>query len=46
MRHVGLAEQFLRKFVLNFEKRYGANASFNVHLLLHLAAGVRNWGPM
>ncbi|KAK0141862.1 hypothetical protein N1851_020460 [Merluccius polli] len=47
VRHVDVAEQALRKFVLNFEKLYGAaNASFNVHLLMHLAAGVRNWGPL
>lgn len=33
--------------MLNFEKLYGAaNASFNVHLLMHLAASVRNWGPL
>lgn len=42
-----LAEQALRKFVRNFEKLYGAtNVSFNVHLLMHLAASVRNWGPL
>ena len=47
VRHVDVAEQALRKFVLNFEKLYGAaNASFNVHLLMHLAASVRNWGPL
>ncbi|KAK0144669.1 hypothetical protein N1851_017011 [Merluccius polli] len=47
VRHVDVAEQALRKFVLNFEKLYGAaNASFNVHLLMHLAAGVHNWGPV
>ena len=45
--NVDVAEQALRKFVMNFEKLYGAaNASFNVHLLMHLAASVRNWGPL
>lgn len=42
-----MAEQALGKFVLNFEKLYGAtNASFNAHLLIHVAASVRNWGPL
>lgn len=45
--HVDMAEQVFRKFVFNFEKLYGAtNVSFNVHLLLHLAASVRKWGPL
>lgn len=45
--HVDIAEQALRKFVHNFEKLYGArNVSFNVHLLMHLAASVHNWGPL
>ncbi|XP_052412533.1 uncharacterized protein LOC127957875 [Carassius gibelio] len=47
MTHVDMAEQALRKFVHNFEKLYGAgNVSFNVHLLMHLASSVRNWGPL
>ncbi len=42
-----MAERALRKFVRNFEKLYGAkNVSFNVHLLMHLAASVRNWRPL
>jgi len=45
--HVDMAERALRKFVRNFEKLYGAkNVSFNVHLLMHLATSVRNWGPL
>lgn len=43
--HVNMAERALRKFVRDFEKLYGAaNVSFNVHLLMHLSASVRNWG--
>lgn len=31
----------------NFKKLYGAtNVYFNVHLLMHLAASVRNRGPL
>lgn len=44
---VAIAEQALKKFVREFEGLYGtANVSFNVHLLTHLAASVRNWGPL
>ncbi len=41
------ADQALSKFVQNLEKLYGAtNVYFNVHLLMHLAASVHNWGPL
>lgn len=44
---VDVAERALRKFVFDFERLYGAaNVSFNVHLMAHLAASVRNWGPL
>nr|XP_055061257.1 uncharacterized protein LOC129444550 [Misgurnus anguillicaudatus] len=37
----------LKKFVREFQGLYGtANVSFNVHLMTHLAASVRNWGPL
>lgn len=43
---VMIAEQALKKFVREFQGLYGtANVSFNVHLMTHLAASVRNWGP-
>ena len=44
---VVIAEQALKKFVREFQGLYGtANVSFNVHLMTHLAASVRNWGPL
>ncbi|KAK0144391.1 hypothetical protein N1851_017239 [Merluccius polli] len=44
---VVIAEQALNKFVREFQGLYGtANVSFNVHLMTHLAASVRNWGPL
>ncbi|XP_076851814.1 uncharacterized protein LOC143508558 [Brachyhypopomus gauderio] len=44
---IELAERALKKFTMLFEKLYGAaNMTFNVHLLTHIAASVRNWGPL
>lgn len=44
---IEVAERALKKFSLQFEKLYGAaNMTVNVHLLTHLAASVRNWGPL
>lgn len=44
---VSTAEIALKKFVIQFEVLYGIkNVSFNVHLLTHLAASVKNWGPL
>ncbi|XP_071785542.1 uncharacterized protein [Asterias amurensis] len=37
----------LHKFVLYMEPLYGATqATFNVHLLLHMSDSVNNWGPL
>ena len=42
-----MAEQALHKLMFNFEKLYGAaSVSFSVHLLMHMAESVRNWGPL
>lgn len=47
LKQIDIAEKALRKFVFDFERLYGAiNASYNVHLLMHLAASVRSWGPL
>ncbi len=44
---IEVAERALKKFTMQFEKLYGAaNMKFNVHLLTHIATGVRNWGPL
>ncbi|XP_063064685.1 uncharacterized protein LOC134456944 [Engraulis encrasicolus] len=41
------AEKALKKFVMGFEKLYGReNMTFNVHLMTHISASVRNWGPL
>ncbi|XDV23432.1 hypothetical protein PO909_028010 [Leuciscus waleckii] len=41
------AEKALKKFVMEFQKLYGTeNMSFNVHLMTHISASVRNWGPL
>lgn len=44
---IEVAERALKKFTMQFEKLYGAaNMTFNVHLLIHIATSVRNWGPL
>ncbi len=41
------AEKALKKFVMEFEKLYGKDKmTFNVHLMTHISASVRNWGPL
>lgn len=41
------AEQLLHEFVYDAERLYSKVAmTFNVHLLLHLARSVLNWGPL
>lgn len=41
------AEKALKKFVMEFEKLYGReNMTFNLHLMTHISASVRNWGPL
>lgn len=41
------AEKALKKFVMEFQKLYGKeNMTFNVHLMTHISASVRNWGPL
>lgn len=41
------AEKALKKFVMQFEKLHGKeNMIFNVHLMTHISASVRNWGPL
>lgn len=41
------AEILLRMFVIEMKDLYGIhNVSFNVHLSLHLAQSVRDWGPL
>lgn len=47
MVEVDSAENALKKFVMEFEKLYGKdNMTFNVHLMTHISASVRNWGPL
>ena len=44
---VAVAENFLKKFVRQFENLYGIQfCSINVHQLLHLCECVRNLGPL
>ncbi|XP_051167210.1 uncharacterized protein LOC127285304 [Leptopilina boulardi] len=44
---INLAETLLYLFVSDFPKLYGLNnCTYNVHMLLHLAQAVRNWGPL
>ncbi|RXN36295.1 Retrovirus-related Pol poly from transposon TNT 1 [Labeo rohita] len=41
------AEKALKKFVMEFEKLYGKDMmTFNVHLMTHISASLRNWGPL
>lgn len=41
------ADIMLRRFVMEMGDLYGIqNMSYNVHLSLHLAQSVRNWGPL
>ena len=41
------ADRLLHIFVAKTEALYGKEAmTFNVHQLLHLAASVRDWGPL
>lgn len=41
------AHNLITKYVYLFEKYFGASSMvYNVHLLTHLAEGVRNWGPL
>lgn len=41
------AEEYLKKFVEKFEVLYGVRyCSINIHLLLHLAYNVENFGPL
>ncbi|KAI7814300.1 hypothetical protein IRJ41_012122 [Triplophysa rosa] len=47
MVEVDSAENTLKKFDREFEKLYGKeNMTFNVHLMTHISASVRNWGPL
>jgi len=44
---VDYAETLLIKFVKLFQKYFGKeNMTYNVHLLLHICSGIRNWGPL
>ena len=44
---IDLAERALKRFTVDFKKLYGTcHMTFNVHLMTHLAASVRNWGPL
>ena len=44
---VDKADELLHMFMADTEKLYSATAmTFNVHLLLHLARSVYNWGPL
>ncbi|XP_011697573.1 PREDICTED: uncharacterized protein LOC105455731 [Wasmannia auropunctata] len=41
------AEKFLITFVVLFQQYFKEKAmTFNIHLILHLCEGVRNWGPL
>ena len=41
------AEMTLKQFVSEISSIYGENEqSYNIHLLLHMADAVRNWGPL
>lgn len=44
---IDIAEKALKKFVMEFEKLYGKDKmTFNVHLMTHISARVRNSGPL
>lgn len=44
---IDLADQLLHEFVAKAQKLYSKAAmTFNVHLLLHLAKSVSDWGPL
>lgn len=41
------ADAYFKEFVKNFEELYTEKAmNYNIHLLLHVAKTVRNWGPL
>lgn len=41
------AHVLLIKFVVQFQEYFRKSAmTYNVHLLLHISTGVRNWGPL
>lgn len=41
------ADGLLKAFVGRFESQYGkSHVSYNVHILVHAAASVKNWGPL
>ena len=39
------ADTLLREFVLGFTRLGSSNMMYNIHLLRHLSASVRDWGP-
>lgn len=42
-----IANQYLRRFVYLNQDYYGEfSMNYNVHLLLHVVAGVKDWGPL
>lgn len=45
--NLDVVNQLLRQFVFLNQQHYGlASMLYNVHLLLHVVAGVRDWGPV